>query len=139
MYNHLDMMIRGSEKTVTIVTTAEGLNRKMEALLPAFEKARKRGVVVRVAAPIVEHNVKVARELSKFAEVRDVSGTSLNGRFAIVDSEQVLFMLLDDRTVHPNYDVAVWISTEFFARALEQLFEAAWKEFVPLSKAKLRK
>src|SRR3989339_957284 len=33
MYNHLDMMIRSAEKTVTMITTAEGLNRKLEILM----------------------------------------------------------------------------------------------------------
>jgi len=135
MYNHLDMMIRGAEKTITILTTAEGLNRKLEMLAPAFEKAKKRGVVIRIAAPIVSENLKVAKDLSKVADVRDSSGLGLNGRFTIVDSEEVMFMLLDDKTVHPNYDVAVWLSTEFFARALEQMFEVAWREFTPLGKA----
>jgi len=134
MYNHLDMMVRGAEKTVTLVTTADGLNRKLEALMPAFEKAKKRGVIIRIAAPINEDNLKVAKDISKIAEVKAVSG--FNGRFAIVDSNQVLFMLLDDKTVHPSYDVAVWLSTEFFAQALEQMFELAWKQFTPISKVK---
>jgi sugar-specific transcriptional regulator TrmB len=138
MYNHLDMMMRGSEKSVTIVTTADGLNRKLEALMPAFERAKKRGVVIRIAAPIVEQNYKVAKDLSRVAEVRDLTGVGLNGRFAVVDSEQLMFMLLDDRSVHPNYDVAVWLSTEFFAKALEQMFEVAWKDFVPLNKVKIK-
>ena len=56
MYNHLDMMIRGAEKNITLVTTADGLNRKFEALMPAFEKAKKRGVNIRIAAPITEEN-----------------------------------------------------------------------------------
>src|SRR4030043_1460143 len=34
LYNHMDMMIRSAEKSITIVTTREGLNRKMEALMP---------------------------------------------------------------------------------------------------------
>ncbi|MBI2632226.1 TrmB family transcriptional regulator [Candidatus Pacearchaeota archaeon] len=134
MYNHLDMLIRSAEKTVTIVTTAEGLNRKMEALLPAFEKARKRGVAIRIAVPVIAENVKIAKEMARFAEVKDVSHMGINGRFAIIDSEELMFMLLDDKTVHPNYDVAVWLSSEYFALALEQMFEVAWKEFVPLSK-----
>ena len=134
MYNHLDMMVRGAERTVTIVTTADGLNRKIEALLPALEKAKKRGVIVRIAAPINSDNYKIAKDLSKVAEVKSVQG--FNGRFAIVDSEQLIFMLLDDKTVHPNYDVAVWLSTDFFARSLEQMFELAWKQFTPLSKVK---
>ncbi len=135
MYNHMDMMIRSAEKTVTLVTTAEGLNRKLEVLLPSFEKARKRGVTIRIAAPISSDNLKIAREFSKVAEVRHVD--KFQGRFAIVDSEEVVFMLLDDKSVHPNYDVAVWLSTEFFARALEQMFELAWNQFTPLSKLKL--
>ncbi len=132
MYNHLDMMIRSAEKSVTLVTTADGLNRKLEILLPALEKAKKRGVSIKIAAPLSSENIKIAKEFAKVAEVRGVKG--LQGRFAIVDSNQVMFMLLDDKSVHPNYDVAVWLSTEFFAKALEQLFEVAWNEFIPLSK-----
>src|SRR3989304_4093500 len=32
MYNHLDMLIRGAEKNITLVTTADGLSRKLEIL-----------------------------------------------------------------------------------------------------------
>ncbi|HIJ14069.1 TPA: TrmB family transcriptional regulator [Candidatus Woesearchaeota archaeon] len=138
MYNHLDMMIRGAEKSITVVTTAEGLNRKLEMHAQSFEKAKRRGVTIRIAAPLTEGNLQVAKELSKYAEVRDSSNSGLNGRFIVVDAEELMFMLLDDKTVHPNYDVAVWISTEFFARALEQMFELAWGNFLPLN-AKKRK
>src|SRR3990167_10525273 len=64
MYNHLDMMIRGAEKTITIATTADGLNRKMEALMPALERVKRRGVIIRIAAPITDGNVKIARTIS---------------------------------------------------------------------------
>jgi sugar-specific transcriptional regulator TrmB len=136
MYNHLDMMIRSAERTVTIVTTADGLSRKMETLMPALEKAKKRGVTIRIAAPITAANMKVARDFAKVGEVRSTNG--LNGRFVIADSEELMFMLLDDKSVHPNYDVAVWLSTEFFARALEQMFEVAWIGFTPLNKIKAK-
>ena len=138
MYNHLDMMIRGAEKSITVVTTAEGLNRKLEMHAQSFEKAKRRGVTIRIAAPLTEGNLQVAKELSKYAEVRGIINSGLNGRFIVVDAEELMFMLLDDKTVHPNYDVAVWISTEFFARALEQMFELAWGNFLPLN-AKKRK
>jgi len=36
LYNHIDMMIRGAEKSIVIVTTKDGLNRKMEALMPSL-------------------------------------------------------------------------------------------------------
>ena len=125
LYNHLDMLIRDAQTTITLVTTADGLNRKLEVLLPSLEKAKKRGVTIRIAAPINASNQKVAKDLSKVAEVRSVD--KLRGRFCIIDSEQIMFMLLDDDKVHPSYDVGVWINTEFFAQALEQLFDIAWK------------
>ena len=126
LYNHLDMMIRDAEKTVTMVTTSEGLNRKLEALMPVLEKAKKRGIRVRIAAPINNNNIKVAKELKKVAEVKNME--KLKARFVIIDSNQNMFMLLDDEKFHPNYDIGIWINTEFFALALEQMFELAWKE-----------
>lgn len=127
VYNHMDMMIREAEKTITIVTTASGINRKLEALMPSLDKAKKRGVAIRIAAPIDDSHKEVVKELSKVAEIRNMP--KIRARFCIVDSEELLFMVLDDEKVHPNYDVAVWLSTEFFASAMEQLFEAAWKGF----------
>ena len=135
MYNHLDMMIRNATNKITLVTTADGLNRKMEHLLPAFEKAKKRGVKIRVAAPITKENHKIAKDLNKVAEVKAISKP--HGRFAIVDSNQLLFMLLDDKEVHPNYDVAVWLSTDLVAQSMENMFELSWNDFTPLSKVKV--
>ncbi len=138
VYNHLDMMVRSAEKGVTLVTTAEGLNRKFEALLPALERAKKRGVNIRIAAPIGPDNYKIAKDLAKIADVRDSSQVSLKGRFTIVDSNQILFMLIDDKKVHPNYDVGVWLSSEFFSQVLEQMFGQSWEQMTPLSKVKIK-
>jgi hypothetical protein len=86
------MMIREAESTVTSVTTAQGLNRKLEALEPSLEKAKKRGVEIRIAAPIDDANRKIAKELSRVAEVRDTG--KLKARFSIIDSEELMFMML---------------------------------------------
>ena len=130
LYNHLDMMVRDAEKTITIVTTLEGLNKKFEVLMPSLEKCKKRGVKIRIAAPINNNNIKVARDFKKVAEVRNVE--KFKARFTIIDSNQLMFMLLDDEKIHPNYDIGVWINTEFFAQVLEQLFDLAWKEMKPV-------
>lgn len=132
MYNHLDMMIRSAEKSVTVVTTGEGIGNKLENLMPAFEKARKRGVKIRIAAPITETNMNVAKELLKVAEVRNMK--DMKARFTIIDGQQVMFMLLDDAKVHPNYDIGVWLTTEFFAQALEQMFNEQWKDMPSIKK-----
>jgi sugar-specific transcriptional regulator TrmB len=127
VYNHLDMLVREAEKTITIVTTASGINRKLEHLMPSLERAKRRGVKIRIAAPINEANRKIAKELLKVADVRGTEG--LRARFVVVDGEELMFMILDDDKVHPNYDVAVWLNAEFFAKALEQMFEIAWNKF----------
>ncbi|MCH7850590.1 MAG: TrmB family transcriptional regulator [Nanoarchaeota archaeon] len=130
IYNHLDMLVREAQNSITLVTTADGLNRKLEVLLPSFEKAKKRGVEIKIAAPINHSNIKIAKELSKIGQVRDLTG--LIARFMIIDGEQIMFMLLNDNDVHPTYDIGIWINTEFFAQALDQLFKIAWDGFKPI-------
>jgi sugar-specific transcriptional regulator TrmB len=125
MYNHLDMMVRNASKTVNLVTTAEGLNRKIEVLLPALKNAKKRGVKIKISAPINSSNEKVAKELSKVAEVKNVP--DIKARFAVIDGKEIMLMLLDDEKIHPNYDTGVWLNTEFLARALEQMLDSVKK------------
>jgi HTH-type transcriptional regulator, sugar sensing transcriptional regulator len=126
LYNHLDMMIRSAEKSVVIVTTKEGLNRKFEAIMPTLDKCKKRGIKIKIAAPIDSNNIKIAREFKKVAEVKDMD--KIKARFIIIDDNQIMFMLLDDEKFHPNYDVGIWVNTEFFAQALSQMFDIAWKD-----------
>ncbi|MBN2881692.1 TrmB family transcriptional regulator [Candidatus Woesearchaeota archaeon] len=134
LYNHLELTIRGAENTVTIMTTAQGLIRKVEGLKPVIEQVKKRGVIVRVAAPITKENLAAAKDLSEVAEVRHAK---TNARFVVVDKKEMVFMVLDDMKVHPTYDVGIWINTPFFASALEELFELAWNDMEPFEKVKL--
>ena len=98
--------------------------------MPNLEKCKKRGVKIRIAAPVDKNNSKVAKELKKVADVKNLQ--SIKARFIIIDGNQLMFMLLDDEKFHPNYDIGVWINTEFFASALEQMFELAWKNMKPV-------
>ncbi len=132
LYDHLELMIKSAEKEVIIMTTADGLMRKADALIPVFEKLNKRGVRIRIAAPIAKENRELVDELSKYSEVRD-SGP-LNARFVLVDGKEITFMMLDDTTVHPSYDIGIWVNTPFFSSALSGLFDQAWKEMVPADK-----
>ncbi|MBI2652678.1 hypothetical protein HYX00_04400, partial [Candidatus Woesearchaeota archaeon] len=128
LYNHLELTIRNAEETVTLMTTAQGFIRKVEGLKPTFEKLKKRGVKIRIAAPITKEAVAALKELQGIAEVRH---TDNKARFCIVDGKEIIFMVLDDNEVHPTYDVGIWVNTPFFASALENLFELAWKNMKP--------
>ncbi|MEK6943117.1 MAG: helix-turn-helix domain-containing protein [Nanoarchaeota archaeon] len=124
LYNHLELTIRNAEESVTLMTTTQGFIRKVEGFLPTFEKLKKRGVRVRIAAPITKEAMPAMKELQGIAEVRN---TDTKARFCIVDGKEIIFMVLDDNEVHPTYDVGIWVNTPFFASAMEDLFELAWK------------
>jgi len=124
LYNHIELTIRNAEESVVIMATTQELIRLAEGLRPVFEKLKKRGVKVRVAAPITKENAEAVRDLKDVAEVKH---TDTSARFIIVDGKEVIFMLLDDKDVHPTYDVGIWVNTPCFASALETLFDLAWK------------
>jgi len=124
LYNHLELTIRNAEESVTIMTTTQGLIRKIEGLKPTFDKLKKRGVKIRIAAPITKEAMSAVKDLGSVAELRN---TESKARFAIVDGKEIIFMVLDDQEVHPTYDVGIWVTTPFFAGAVENLFDVAWK------------
>ncbi|MBN2112432.1 TrmB family transcriptional regulator [Candidatus Woesearchaeota archaeon] len=124
LYNHLELTIRNAENSVTMMTTTQGLMRKIEGLKPTFDKLKKRGVKIRIAAPITKESAPAIKELGNVAEVRH---TDAKARFCVVDGKELIFMVLDDKDVHPTYDVGIWVTTPFFAGAVENLFDLAWK------------
>ena len=128
LYNHLEYTLRNAESSVTLITTSQGLMRKVEGLKPIFEKLKKRGVKIRIAAPLTKETMPAVKEMGTVAEIRH---TNSKARFAIIDGKEVIFMVLDDKDVHPTYDIGIWVNTPFFASALEELFEAAWKNMKP--------
>lgn len=130
LYNHLELTIRNAEKSVILMTTPHGLVRKAEGLRNSFETIKKRGVKIRIVAPLITKEAKVAaKELKGVAEVRH---TDSNARFCVVDNKELIFMILNDQEVHPTYDVGIWINTPFFAQAIESLYEQHWKSLKQL-------
>jgi len=132
LYNHLEFTIKNAEESVYIMTTNKGLLRKFDALKPVFEKVKKRGVKIRIAAPIDKTSMPAVKDLDKVAEIRHTKSKS---RFCVVDGKELIFMVLDDEQVHPSYDVGIWINTPFFAGTLKEMFELAWKDLKPAKKA----
>ncbi|MFH1316115.1 MAG: helix-turn-helix domain-containing protein [Candidatus Woesearchaeota archaeon] len=130
LYNHLELVVRNAEKSVTLMTTSQGLLRKIEGLKPTFEKLKKRGVKIRIAAPITNEAKAALKDLGDVAEVRH---TNSRARFCVVDGKELLFMALDDKEVHPTYDIGIWVNTPFFASALEGMFNTNWDKMKPAS------
>ena len=128
LYNHLELTMKNAKESVVLQTTTQGLIRKVDGLKPVFEKLKKKGVTIRVAAPLTKETKAAVKELNGLAEVRH---TTERGRFCIVDSKEVVFMLLDDDKVHPTYDTGIWVNTPFIASTLNNMFDQTWKSMKP--------
>ena len=133
LYAHLEHMVKGAQKSVTLMTTSKGVVRKMEALKTELERLKRKGVKIRVATPVTRDSASAVQELNKVADVRHTN--KVNGRFCIVDGKELMFMVLNDEEVHPTYDVAVWVNTPYFATAMEDMFNHNWSEWQSASKA----
>lgn len=132
LYDHLESMIRDAKKSVMLVTTSDGLVRKADLLSSVFR--RLKNVNIRIAAPINKEAKDVAKELSKYATIRNIS--KVNARFCIVDGKELLFMVSDDSNVHESYDSGVWVNTPYFAKALESMFNSNWVKLESYDKVK---
>ncbi|MFC1801686.1 TrmB family transcriptional regulator [Nanoarchaeota archaeon] len=132
LYNHLDLTIKNAKKSVTIMTTTQGLMRKIEGLKSTLEAVKKKGVQIRIAAPITKECKNVLKEIKGTADVRHIN--NIKARFAIVDGKELVFMVLDDQEVHPTYDIGVWVNTPYFASAMDNLFNNVWQDLKPAEK-----
>ncbi|MEW5897157.1 MAG: helix-turn-helix domain-containing protein [Nanoarchaeota archaeon] len=124
LYNHLDLLIKEAQKNVNIVTTEKGFMRKAEGLKASMEKARRKGVKIRIAAPLTKDNKKHVDSLKGIAEIKH--NNKIDSRFVTVDGKDLVFMMLNDNEVHPSYDLGVWVKTPYFTAAMDHMFNALW-------------
>jgi HTH-type transcriptional regulator, sugar sensing transcriptional regulator len=126
IYRQIERLIKNAEKSVIIVTTSEGIQRKKSALKGAIRKAKENKVSVKVAASDVDgETIPQLEELSRFCELR-ISNTP--ARFCVIDGKDVIFMPLGEDVPNPEADIGVWVQSKFFAATFEKMFEAAWPE-----------
>ena len=76
---------------------------------------------------------EVAKEFGEFAKVKAVE--KMDARFCIVDEQELIFMVMDDKDVHPTYDVGIWVNTPYFSGAMSNMFNMAWKNMKDVSVA----
>lgn len=125
LYEQLSTMFKNAQKSITLMTTSNGLQRKLSSFKHDFEKAVKRGVSVRIAAKVDgEDAKKVARQFSGV----EIRATDADSRFCVVDGKEIVIMLTDDKNVHEGFDSGIWVDTPYFAKHFERLFEREWKE-----------
>ena len=126
IYSHLDSLIKSAKQSVVLVTSEDGLSRKADALKAAIESSKKKGVKVKIAAPLTDANADAVKKLKPLAEIRN--SKNLDARFAVIDGNQALLMVLNDKDLHPNYDVGVWLNSQPIATSLNTMFDRVWTD-----------
>ncbi|HYD03088.1 MAG TPA: TrmB family transcriptional regulator [Alphaproteobacteria bacterium] len=124
IYEYMENMIKKAEKSVYLMTSSEGIVRKMEKLEKSIKKAADKGVSVKVIVPTAKDVERLDKE---FKNILEAKSSDVKSRFILVDDTKLLFFITNDKDVHPSYDVAVWVETSFFAESMKGFFENAWK------------
>lgn len=123
VYEHLSTMVKNAQRSITLMTTKEGIERKQDILLAPLKKAAQKGVQVKLVVP-ANTSKEALSQFSKFAEVKQAK---LGSRFCLVDNKEILLMLTDDKKVHQDYDCAVWVDAPYFVDYFTKLFDQEWK------------
>ena len=122
IHDQMESMIRNAKKSVVLMTTSKGISQKYDMLKNVLKKLKN--VDVKIVTQENKDNKEMVEDLKKYANVRIVS--QVNSRFCIVDGKELLFMMLDDEKVHESYDLGIWVDTDYFASALQQMFNLSW-------------
>ncbi|MBL7148124.1 MAG: TrmB family transcriptional regulator [Nanoarchaeota archaeon] len=123
IYNQMETIIREAKNSVSMITTADGFLRKAEFLKPLLKKLKN--IKVKIITKETKETKEAAKELNGLASVK--FSDALNSRFCIVDGKNLVFAMLHDKDIHENYDIGIWVNTEFFASALQNMFDHTWK------------
>lgn len=122
---HLGSLFKGASKEIRIITTEGGLNELYSNHYNSLKRITKRGVKLRIVAPISD--TSPVKAFSEIAEIRDNRNPS--NRVYTVDDKHVLFALTDDKKVHQTQDVAFWAQSQHAVKNLmEPFFNNAWSE-----------
>jgi len=122
IYDQLSMLIKNSKESIELITSEDGLLRKTRTLKPILEKALMRGVKIKIIIPSGE--IEGISSEEGLIEVKN--DPSISARFMIVDKKQIVFMLADDKKIHPSYDMGFWVNSEFFCDAMSKMFNQSW-------------
>ncbi len=124
VYNHMENLIKNAKESVCLMTSEEGLTRKADSLKKALKVAKKNGVKIKIAAPITDANSNVLKELKNFAEVKH--SKDLDARFVVIDGKHSIMLTQNDKDLHPQYDMGVWLNSQSMSNALGYMFENIW-------------
>jgi sugar-specific transcriptional regulator TrmB len=107
-------LLKQASKEIVIVSDAHGVERNIKPLKSLLSQLKKKGILVEVYAP---YDKKLAKKLAGASYVDYKTDSS----FFLVDGKEVIFLVSSSGVV-PEYEVAIWMESPFFVKALGMLF-----------------
>lgn len=139
MMQQVESMLKRAKKSIKFITTDIGMLELMENHSHLLKKAADSGVKIQMAVPINEKTSEHAKELAKFAQLRNIEDVEhiekLGGRLCLIDSNEFVLGLTDDLKTHPTQDVSLWTQSEHAASdVIGPMFELVWHNSKPMGK-----
>jgi sugar-specific transcriptional regulator TrmB len=119
IHSQLNSMIKNAKKSVNIISSDEGLLRKVSILKKSLNKAKSNGVKINLCSP--NSNI-TSKELELINEIGEFSKAKIEGRMVVIDDKDLLLMLAHDSKINPQYDTAIWINSKFLGNSLRKAF-----------------
>jgi hypothetical protein len=129
---HLHMVEVAKEEYVSL-TSKFGLRRiggaglLADEFASAIRKAKQRGVRIRIISEIDKSNLRSARYLSRYAELRRLSDISFY--IDLIDKAEIIFgpALSDEEASQHNREADIWTNNAKFIEGMYAVFERLWK------------
>ena len=108
-------MISYTKSHLMIVTTNDHMEKTVKLMKNHMQNFSKKNIKAKLYGP---YNKSVVKNLQNVDYVEHNAST----RFVSVDGKEILFMVTNESST-PEYEVAIWIDSPFFANAVNILFE----------------
>jgi len=129
MHTQLDTLFRNAKDSISIVTTADGLNDIHAKHGELLKKASSKGVKIKIATVVSKETDAIAKKLKGVAEVRKLGKSHSRGRFVLVDGNHAVVALTDDKDTHPTQDLSFWSqSAHVTGDVLGPMFDTMWSQ-----------
>ncbi len=116
--NYLKEIIDSAKKEVIICMHAEEMILKEKLFADTFNLLKKKGIDVKIA---LFGEAEIIEQLSKSLKIK-IKKVNIEGKFFIIDRNEVLFYLSKESTKDDN---AIWLNSAFFSEAFAGLFDLA--------------
>lgn len=116
---HVKELMQKAKSSVVVVTTGQHLERFVKLLKNFMPGFPKKGVRARLYGP---YNKIILKKLQNV----EYSECNTRTSFITIDGKEMFFMVSNE-SGPPEYEIAIWISSQFFVNAVNVLFEGSLK------------